>query len=118
MEAAVMSDLEADCAVHACLFAIGQAVGRRKQLDYHAVAWLRDRYRPRFLHAIAVDGQSWSADRTRVMAVGRFFGRRALCHAGDQPSIDSRSVAIAATEIETACRMRARSGRVEVERSE
>jgi hypothetical protein len=103
------SELEVDCALHECLFAIGQAVGRRKQLDYNAVTWLRDRYGPRFLHAIAVNGNSWTEDRTRVMAVGRFLGRQALCHAGDQPSIDSRSAAMAASEIEAGCRMRARN---------
>lgn len=101
------SELAADCAVHECLFSIGQSVGRGKGLDYNAVTWLRDRYRQRFLHAIAVDGHSWIADRERVMAVGRFFGRRAFHYAGDERSIDARSVVMAASEIETGCRMHA-----------
>lgn len=91
-----------------CFVAIGQGIGNRKRIDYDAIVWLRDRYREKFLHAIVVLGNSWDDDRERVMAVGRWFGQRAVSHAGDRPSIDTLVAQKAAAEIEAGCAMSAR----------
>lgn len=101
----VFLERQVDHALHDCMFAFGQAVGDDKQLDYDAIKWLRDRYRAKFLHAMIVNGNSWEDDRDRVMAVGRYLGRRAVFHAGDRPSISRTAAAIAAEEIEAGCRM-------------
>jgi IS5 family transposase len=56
---------------------------------------------------MSVNGNSWVRDRDRVTAVGRFLGQRALYHAGDQPSIDLHTAALASNDVETGCRMSA-----------
>jgi hypothetical protein len=91
-----------------CFFAVGQAVGDQKHVEYDAIVWLRDRYREKFHHAITVLGNSWDDDRTRVMAVSRWLGHQAVSRAGDQRSIDQVVAAAAAAEIEAGCAMSAR----------
>jgi hypothetical protein len=98
---------EVDYALNDCFFAVGQAVGTQKSLDFEAIQWWRARYRAFFLHAMTVSGNSWVRDRKRVTAVGRFLGQRALHHAGDHPSIDVRSATLASADVETGCRMNA-----------
>jgi hypothetical protein len=56
---------------------------------------------------MSAKGNSWMRDRHRVTAVGRFLGQRALHHAGDSPSIDLRTAALASNDVETGCRMNA-----------
>ena len=94
-----------DYIVHDCLFAVGEAVGDEKQLDYEAIVWLRDRYREKFLRVMTEDGSSWDEDRERVLAVGRYLGRRAVHHAGAHPSIGRDCAALAAAEIEAGCKI-------------
>jgi hypothetical protein len=98
---------EVDYILNDCFFAVGQAIGTCKTLDFDTVKWWRTRYRAFFLHALAANGNSWLRDRHRVTAVGRFLGQRALHHAGDQPSIDIRCAALASSDVETGCRMNA-----------
>jgi len=100
-------DQEVDYVLNDCFFAVGQAVGTRKSLDFDAIQWWRGRYRAFFLHAMTVTGNSWSWDRDRVTAVGRYLGERALHHSSDRPSIDLRSAALASHDVETGCRMNA-----------
>lgn len=106
-------DQQVDYILPDCFFAVGQAVGNHKQVDYDAIVWLRERYREKFLTAITVSGNSWDDDRDRVMAVSRWMGQRAVAYAGDRASIDAECAAKAAAEIEHGCTMSKRvMGRV------
>jgi len=107
---------EVDYVLNDCFFAVGQAVGTAKSLDFDAIQWWRGRYRAFFLHAMTANGNSWSRDRHRVTAVGRFLGQRALHYAGDQPSIDVRCASLASRDVEAGCRMNAEREGVEPER--
>lgn len=98
---------EVDYILNDCFFAVGQAVGTEKSLDFDVLQWWRARYRAFFLHAMSVNGNSWLKDRKRVTAVGRFLGQRALFHAADRPTIDLRTAALASQDVETGCRMSA-----------
>ncbi len=91
-----------------CFFAVGRAIGTRKRLEHEAVIWWRQRYRQQFFHALAVLGNSWSADRERLARVGYYLGQRALHHAGEAESIHLASAMKASAEIEAGCRMNAR----------
>lgn len=99
--------IEVDYILHDCVFAIGQAIGTDKTVDHEAVAWIRTRYRDTFVHAIADNGNSWSHDRHRVTAVGRYLGQRALVHAGGRDTIDLDTMIKASTDVERGCRMNA-----------
>ena len=66
---------EVDYILDDCFFAVGQAVGTQKSLDFEAIRWWRARYRAFFLHAMTSTGTSWVSDRHRVTAVGRFLGQ-------------------------------------------
>ena len=98
---------EVDYILNDCFFAVGQAVGTQKSLDFEVIPWWRARYRAFFLHAMSANGNSWLRDRHRVTAVGRFLGQRALHHAADKPSIDLRTAELASSDVETGCRMNA-----------
>ncbi len=102
---------EVDYILDDCFLAVGQAVGRQKQLDHDVLVWWRGRYREAFLRAITVSGNSWEDDRDRLRTVGRYLGERAVHHAGEKTSVDLESAARASAEVEAGCRMsRARSG--------
>ena len=92
-----------------CFLAAGQSVGTAKPLDGDAVAWWRMRYREAFARALE-SGNSWTEDRERVIAVGRYLGARALHRAGHRPSIDLGAAQQASAEIEAGCRMRRQDG--------
>jgi len=98
---------EVDYILSDCFFAVGQALGTRKTVDFDVIPWWRGRYRAFFLHAMSVNGNSWLRDRQRVTAVGRFLGQRSLHHAGDHPSIDLRAATLASNDVETGCHMNA-----------
>lgn len=98
---------EVDYILNDCFFAVGQAVGTQKSLEFDVIPWWRARYRAFFLRAMTVNGNSWVRDRDRVTAVGRYLGQRALYHAGDRPSIDLRVAALASHDVETGCQMNA-----------
>ena len=98
---------EVDYALHDCFFAIGQTIGRAKQLHYDAVVWWRTRYHEKFLHAMTVNGNSWIRDRDRVTAVARYLGERAAHYAGDGPVIHRACAERASADVEAGCRMNA-----------
>jgi hypothetical protein len=98
---------EVDYILNDCFFAVGQAVGTQKSLDFDAIQWWRTRYRAFFLHAMSANGNSWLCDRDRVTAVGRFLGQQALHYSGDRPSIDVHCAALASKDVESGCRMNA-----------
>jgi hypothetical protein len=96
---------EVDYIVHDCLFAMGQAVGPERGIDYGAVVWLRSRYRDKFLSAIVSRGNSWTRDRRRVMAVSRYLAHRASEHAREHAVIGIDAIERASAEVEHGCRM-------------
>jgi hypothetical protein len=98
---------EIDYILPDCFLALGQAVGTDKGLDFETVVWWHERYRAAFLHAMTAKGNSWTGDRRRVTAVGRYLGLQAKLHAADQPSIDTAAAAKASAEIEQGCQMNA-----------
>ena len=92
-----------------CFLAVGQAIGTGRHLEFEAVIWWHRRYRHAFLHAMLHAGNSWQTDRSRVTAVGRYLGQRALHHAGDSPTIDVECAARASADVEHGCQMKAAS---------
>lgn len=90
-----------------CFLAVGQAVGPNKTVDLDAVVWWHRRYWRAFQHAMTTQGTSWSTDRDRVTAVGRYLGQRAVDYAGAQANIDQLVAARASAEVEQGCRMNA-----------
>ena len=101
------AEQEVEYILHDCFFAVGQMVGTRKQLEFDAIVWWRDRYRVKFLRAMNELGNSWTRDRRRVVAVGRFLGECVLSHAADRMSIDVRCAALASADVEAGCQMNA-----------
>lgn len=102
------AEQQADYILNDCLLAAGQAAGCHKPLDHEAIVVWRDRFRGKFFRAIAILGNSWDADRDRLLAVSRYLGHRASLHAIDKPSIDAECAQQASTEIEAGCTMNAR----------
>ncbi len=98
---------EIDYILPDCFLALGQAVGTDKALDFEVVVWWRERYRAAFLHAMTTKGNSWSGDRRRVTAVGRYLGLQAKLHADGRATIDIASAAKASAEVEQGCQMNA-----------
>ena len=90
-----------------CFLAVGQAVGPGKTVDFDAVIWWHRRYRRAFHHAMTTRGTSWSADRRRVTAVGRYLGERVVDYAGSRTNIDRAAATRASVEIEQGCQMNA-----------
>ena len=72
---------EIDYILPDCFLALGQAVGTDKGLDFDTVVWWHTRYRAAFMHAMTTKGNSWTGDRRRVTAVGRYLGLQAKAHA-------------------------------------
>lgn len=91
-----------------CFFAVGQALGRDKRVDYDAIVWWRTRYRALFLNAIVDQGNSWLQDRDRLNRVGQFLGERAAWHTGARTTVDLKAAMAASAEVEAGCRMNAR----------
>lgn len=90
-----------------CFLAVGQAVGTGKALEFDVVTWWHQRYRSAFHHAMTTRGTSWTADRGRVTAVGRYLGQRVVEHTGPALVIDRSVAARASEEVEHGCRMTA-----------
>lgn len=90
-----------------CFLAVGQAVGTDKTLEFDVVTWWHQRYRRAFHHAMATQGASWTADRGRVTAVGRYLGQRVVEHTGPALVINRSAAARASDEVEHGCRMTA-----------
>jgi hypothetical protein len=90
-----------------CFFAVGQSISELHDVDYDAIVWLRDRYRPRFLHMITALPHVWPEDRDRLMAVSRYLGQRVVQHAGGVGVIDARCMTAMSAEVEAGCHMKA-----------
>jgi hypothetical protein len=91
-----------------CFFSVGQAVGIRTTIDYDAVVWWRDHFRPKFLAALNAFGNRWLQDRSTVSAVLMMLGERAVRYSTDKPSIDCEAARKAAADVERYCRLHAR----------
>jgi hypothetical protein len=98
---------EVEYILHDCFLAVGQTIGRHKRLEFQAITWWHDRYRAFFLDAMRRLGNSWTDDRHRVTAVGRYLGQRALHHAGSRDAIDLACAMRASADVESGCRMNA-----------
>lgn len=90
-----------------CFLAVGQAVGPDKTVDFDTITWWHQRYRHAFGEAIVTRGTSWTTDRRRVTAVGRYLGHRVVQHAGRGTRIDRAVAARASAEVEQGCQMNA-----------
>ena len=90
-----------------CFLAVGQAVGPDKSVDFDTVVWWHHRYRRAFHHAMMTKGNSWTADRSRVTAVGRYLGQRVAEYTAGRPSIDRTMAARASADVEHGCQMNA-----------
>ncbi|MEQ1731881.1 MAG: hypothetical protein ABL982_26200 [Vicinamibacterales bacterium] len=90
-----------------CFLALGQAVGTDTGLDFTTVVWWHERYRSAFLHAMHGKGNSWTGDRRRVTAVGRYLGLQAKVHADGRATIDIEAATKASLDVERGCQMNA-----------
>lgn len=86
-----------------CFFSVGQGVGADTAIEHNALIWWRNRYRAKFLRAMTSFGNTWLADRHRVIAVCRILGEQAVKHAELKPAIDLESAARASNDIERFC---------------
>ena len=93
-----------------CFLAVGQAVGPGKTLDLDTLVWWHRRYETAFRHAVMATGASWSADRHRMTAVGRYLGQRVVMSLGRQTNIDRATAERASVEIERGCRLNGTAG--------
>lgn len=91
-----------------CFFAVGQTIGMRMTVDYEAVVWWHDHFRPKFLAALRCHGNRWTRDRENVTAVGWMLAERAVRHAGGGGSINVEAARRAAADVERYCQHRAR----------
>jgi hypothetical protein len=107
---AIGPDLETavDYVLDDCFFTVGQVIGTRKTLEYDAVVWWRDHYRPRFLAAMGRFGARWRADRHNVTGVAFMLAERAVRYAGDALAIDVACARRAAADVERYCQLHSR----------
>ena len=98
---------ELDYILSDCFLAVGQAVGPDKGVDFDTAIWWHRRYRRAFNHAMTIRGTSWAADRSRVIAVGRYLGQRVVEHAGRRATINRAAAVLASAEVERGCQMNA-----------
>ena len=96
----------ADYILDDCFFALGQAVGTRKTMDTSAVIWWRDHHRDKFVRVMRTCGDRWLIDRTRVTAMVRLLGERAVYYAGESPTIDRAAAMQATADVERVCTRR------------
>ena len=101
-----------DAILDDCFLSIGQGIGLRAALDFDAVLFVRDNFRPKFLAAMRHCGNRWLQDRTTVTAVGWMLGERAARYASGAPSINLDAIKKASADIERYCQLHAtrRSG--------
>jgi len=102
------AEQQVDHVIDDCFFAVGQALGRDKRIDYDAIVWWRTRYRALFLNAIVRLGNSWLHDRDRLNRVGQFRRERADWHTSGTTTIDLEAAMAASAEVEAGRRMNAR----------
>jgi hypothetical protein len=93
----------ADYAVDDCFFAVGQAVGMRKTVDYDAVVWWRQHFRQKFISAMESFGNRWLEDRDKVTGVAFMLAERAVRYAGEHPSITLDIAQRASADVQRYC---------------
>lgn len=89
-----------------CL-AVGQGVGLRAPLDFEAVTYLRQHFRPKFLAAMSHFGNRWLEDRQTVTAVAMMLGERAVRYAEGAPTITRDAIRQASADVERYCQLHA-----------
>lgn len=111
IDGALDQTLEHERAVDAilddCFLSIGQGIGLRASLDFNAVVFVRENFRPKFLAAMRHFGNRWLEDRTTVTAVGWMLGERAVRYANGAASIDVDAVRKASADVERYCQLHA-----------
>ena len=98
----------ADYAVDDCFFAVGQAVGMRKTVDFEAVVWWRQHFRNKFITAMNAFGNRWLTDRDKVTGVAFMLAERAVRYAGDHPSITLDAAQRASADVQRYCEIHGR----------
>jgi hypothetical protein len=93
----------ADYAVDDCFFAVGQAVGMRKTVDFDAVVWWRQHFRQKFITAMESFGNRWLTDRDTVTGVAFMLAERAVRCAGEHPSITLDVAQRASADVQRYC---------------
>lgn len=101
-----------DAILDDCFMSIGQGIGLRAALDFEAVLFVRNNFRPKFLAAMRQCGNRWLEDRTTVTAVGWMLGERAVRYANGAASIGVDAIRQASADVERYCQLHAsrRSG--------
>lgn len=101
-----------DAILDDCFLSIGQGIGLRASLEFDAILFVRNTFRPKFLAAMQACGNRWLEDRTIVTAVGWMLGERAVRYANGAPSIGLDAIKQASADIERYCQLHAarRSG--------
>lgn len=102
----------ADTILDDCFMAIGQGIGLRASLDFDAILYFRNHFRPKFLAAIEACGNRWLEDRTTVTAVCHMLGERAVRYANGETIIGLEAMKQASADVERYCQLHAarRSG--------
>jgi hypothetical protein len=93
----------ADYAVDDCFFAVGQAIGMRKSVDFDAVIWWRQHFRQKFITAMETFGNRWLEDRHKVTGVAFMLAERAVRYAGEDPSITLTIAQRASADVQRYC---------------
>ena len=96
-----------DAILDDCFLSIGQGIGLRASLDFEAIVFVRDNFRPKFLAAMRQFGNRWLEDRTTVTAVGWMLGERAVRYADGAASIGLDAIRQASADIERYCQLHA-----------
>ncbi len=96
-----------DAILDDCCLSIGQGVGLRATLDFDAVVYFRNTFRPKFLAAMRQFGNRWLDDRAVVTAVGWMLGERAVRYANGAPSIDLDAMRKASADVQRYCQLHA-----------
>ncbi len=94
-----------DAIVDDCCFAVGQGVGLRATLDFDAITYLCEHFRPKFLMAMRHFGNRWLEDRQTVTAVAMMLGERAVRYANGAATIGLDDVRRAAADVERYCQL-------------
>lgn len=96
-----------DAIIDDCCLAIGQGVGLRAPLDFDAVSYVRENFRPKFLAAMRHFGNRWLEDRQTVTAVAMMLGERAVRYAEGAPTINRDAIRRASADVERYCQLHA-----------
>lgn len=99
---------EVEFIVNDCFFAVGQAIGMRKTVDYDAVVWWHDHFRNKFLSAMQRFGNRWATDRQNVTAVAFMLAERAVRYSAGSETITLEAAMRASADVQRHCETHAR----------